>query len=749
MVDLISTDNKIQKGDIIVLMSSNADKHFTYRDIFHAMGINFLSLDELGRANAKTPEQNNDNMKNSEEKLLRMLGLLNEELVRYKLSGNYDDPSKLNDKEIWAVTEDSSFIFKLDNENQQKRFNKLAYEKIASFFPSNKYAEKIKVIEDQGFPGVNMKPIMEELPGGFPQMMDIIYDCLDEVGYEGRPKNLATVTMTAARLSDTAVSKQTVNAEYYMPTRKEFKAKFDALKPGQILDFSHIQKIPGEKDDYVIDDLHEDRIDEILNVPYHRTDIVKKLVDESLHSGEDHEVKHRKKPKIKFGLVSADMYEENDGDKDISIPRALHNNGISTEALSSIADIRNNPTKRLLDGADVGVVVPSDDAGLNNQMLLDVLIDMMNEPETMRKTAIVDNRSGKFDGSMEMITEKFKRGLHFGKIPLEVVNKGESLEKVLHEAENSPRQQRTLHVDKEHFIRREKQVEPVPDDGIFTVAIFGGHANNAQICKKEAYEVAYYAASQGWRVVTGGGVVEGPMGAAHTGFIQYHLDRLREDIKAGYYSKNELDYYRIDELYSEEGGRYDAEEIIEKDPQLLELLADANIIPKDLFYAYSTDYFLKSESFNEQPPPAVTFFDCGNIQVRLKHLMNHHLGIWMTGSFGSDQELQAKIEINQKGDEAAYAGLGESGPAIVHNRGEVYNETLKINGIDPDDRDSSIGKAGIMLSNDKNGVADISRVTKGAEKVFAASGKRAASYVQRVSEEKEKSKGADDIALPS
>jgi hypothetical protein len=298
----------------------------------------------------------------------------------------------------------------------------------------------------------------------------------------------------------------------------------------------------------------------------------------------------------------------------------------------------------------------------------------MTHPESQQKSVIVDNRDGSFNAALEAISDKSRIGAHFGSMPLRVVHEGGNLERAI-ESEKS-RQLRNYKVDLSLSTTRENKVTSVPDDDVFTVSIFGGHANESEEYKQEARELGYACAKNGWRVVTGGGVLEGPMGAVYEGYMQFYLDKFRAQ-------KDE--YPTISRQFKQfevagPGGKtiYSAEKIIKNNDALLEQLVEIGLIPRDKFFAYSTEYLVKAESATKRPPAGVTYSDTGNIQRRIRELQspNVHASVYTYGSYGSDEELAADLLAGAENERKVY---------IAHSAGSCFDALLKATGVQTED----------------------------------------------------------------
>jgi predicted Rossmann-fold nucleotide-binding protein len=227
-----------------------------------------------------------------------------------------------------------------------------------------------------------------------------------------------------------------------------------------------------------------------------------------------------------------------------------------------------------------------------------------------------------------------------GDLPFHIANTDKELEHHLRVTKDV--KQRAPRIDTSMAsatLRKQALPELVPHDGIFTVFVGGGHANNSKRDMEDATAFGYYCASQGWRIVTGAGSVEGSMGAIHTGFIQYHLDRLQtENVLGDFKTTLDLQY----KLGSSD--EYDAEKLILQNPNLIEQMANQNLIPRIMFYGYSMKPLLEMESPSGAQPPGITYFDAGNRARRLQGLLAPGTKIFLPGSIGTDEEFEETVK---------------------------------------------------------------------------------------------------------
>jgi hypothetical protein len=276
-----------------------------------------------------------------------------------------------------------------------------------------------------------------------------------------------------------------------------------------------------------------------------------------------------------------------------------------------------------------------------------------------------------------------------GNSPFYVANNEKELLAILREVKDFKQRApviRTAPADRKNPVKSPR-IETVPNDGVFTVFVGGGHANNAKRDLNDAADFGYHCAEHNWRIVTGAGSVEGSMGAVHTGFVQYHLDKLRGK-SLSKADKEVLNGFIMDA----NTGRYDAERLILDRPDFVDKLADEGYIPRKMFYGYSMKPLLEMESPSGKPPPGITYLDAGNRVRRLKGLLAPGTKIFLSGGFGTDEEFEATVKQHidarkrkQQGvanDDSFSDGTPDNdGTMIVYNRNGRLDRLLRNYGL--------------------------------------------------------------------
>ncbi|NBO19246.1 MAG: hypothetical protein EBV03_08500, partial [Proteobacteria bacterium] len=118
------------------------------------------------------------------------------------------------------------------------------------------------------------------------------------------------------------------------------------------------------------------------------------------------------------------------------------------------------------------------------------------------------------------------------------------------------------------------------------------------------------------------------------------------------------------EKFKDSNGRYDAEAVLYENPALVDKIADAGLIPRNMFYAYNMEALLKMESPSGQEPPGVTYFEAGNRTRRLDALLASGTKIFLRGGIGTDEEFEETIRQHV---EARKRKLGKGGHPPVAN----------------------------------------------------------------------------------
>lgn len=660
------------KGSLLVLATSSPDKREIYRDFFinhdkvndpsnraenHKAGLDLFFADSgaLGIAPRKTPEKTGLYAGNLDEKVKQQMATLSDrevqENIRLKLKaagGNAFDPEKIN---IMGMTEDSGMELIFKDDKTRRAFIDKIVDKIKPKLREQDYwlVDKEKLYKT-GFPGPNFKPLQERLQGGFDELMRDIYDVadtmkLDELRFT-QTVNVSFVSPHTGKY----FSPPPLKASGRLLTRDEYAERLMDTPRGKAVSINFVQVFDGqEKGEALPVDVAVERGLHQLsskNMPmeYPRRDLTEYL--QGL-IGKRRSNSDERKREVNVAFLNADAidgkpYEVEKHTRPINDLKDIR---VPTRSL-----LRRNPHMRTLGDADVVVLQPVDEdhpdghlyPSRNLGLLQKLIIDTETEPEAMRVPIIVDNRSGRFSQSLEILSNATMTG-RFAALqePYLLANTNEELNThLMHVKDIKQRAPKILSPSLgDHESQKHPELEKVPSDGVFTVFVGGGHANNSREDLKDAEDFGYHCAKQGWRIITGGGSVEGSMGATHTGFVKYHLEQL--DTKKG---------KKYDEIKKElaafktADGSYDAEEVILQKPHIVEKMAEQGMLPRDMFYAYSMKPLLEMESPSGAHPPGITYFDAGNRVRRLAALLASGTKVFLRGGVGTDEEFEETVK---------------------------------------------------------------------------------------------------------
>ncbi len=661
--NLVMTEEEFAKelkGSVLILTTSSPDKRDIYRELFsshardkdHHAGLDLYFTDSgaLGIVPRKTPEQTGEYNGNLDEKSKQQLAILQDptiqQNIRLKLKNGRDNEFDAEKVNIIGMTEDSGWELKFDNSKIQKQFIEKIIEKLR---PELREKDNwlIDKLHETGFPGPNLKPIQEHLEGGFDKLMTMIYDTAEELNIKKlKFSNSANISFSSPRLGK--VYNKTFESGGTLITREEYGEKLLDTKRGDAINSNFIHIADGQKDNaqnnitsLIQQGLHTKSSSE-LPANYARRDIAEYMQN---LVGKRRSSRQERKRHVNVAFVTPESLH----DKAHAHDTAGLPNDYAITSVPTIKQLLNNPHEKMFDDADVIVLVPTNGNRPNNHLhsdpnyglLLNFIVTGETDPESMNVPIVLDNRSGGFNASLELITDAFAQGRLMGERPFYVATTNEELKDTLVLLKDL--KQRSPHIKKINFqeqIKSEKsKIKKVPNDGVFTLFVGGGHANNSKRDLDDAQSFGYQCAKQNWRIVTGGGSLEGSMGAIHTGFIQYHLDQLQNKN-----DKKTQDYKEKIKEFILPSGKYDAEEVISKKPELLEEMAEKNLIPRDKFWCYSMKPLLEMESPSGNPPPATTYFEAGNIIRRLDGLLSPGAKIFLPGSIGTDHELEETIK---------------------------------------------------------------------------------------------------------
>lgn len=658
-VPLMSEEEFAQelKHSLLILSTSSPDKREIYRGLFsshgkkeHHAGLELYYTDSgaLGIAPRKTAEMTNTYKGNLWEKAYQQLLYLQnteyQERIRLKLD-SHGQNFKADEVNIVGMTEDSGWSIDFKDDAQKAQFIDIITREMK---PKLRERDSwlLDKLHESGFPGPNLKPIQEHLEGGFHALMEMIYDAADEMNMkEIRYKGSNNVCFVSPRLGK-MFAKEFVMTGHLL-TREEYEARLLDTHKGEAINSNFV---------HVPDDQAEGK-QETLDV----------LIRKGIHSKSTFDLPasytRREVTEYLQGLIGKRRSSRTERDRSVNVawvdPDAMDGNysHIRINELPPINDLKISKvtaTTRLRDyahlkpfhDADAIVLIPKEIKENDNQlhsdpnyrMLLNFVVTAETDPESMGVPLVLDNRTGRFDKALELISDAFAQGRLMGDTPFYVANTTQELEADLRLIKDIKQRAPIIKkvADTKESRVKSAPLKTVPNDGVFTVFIGGGHANNSKRDLEDAKSLGYKCAANGWRIVTGGGSIEGSMGATHTGFIQYHLDRLQERMDP---SLTPLVPY-IDPKTN----RYDAETIIKQRPEILEKMAEDGLIPRDMFYAYSMKPLLEMESPSGEKPPAITYYEAGNRVRRIDALLAPGTKIFMHGGIGTDEEFEETVK---------------------------------------------------------------------------------------------------------
>ncbi|MFW0777570.1 MAG: hypothetical protein ACN2B6_07625 [Rickettsiales bacterium] len=699
---------KALRGSLLVLTTSSPDKRDIYRELFsahakeenHQAGLDIYYTDSgaLGIAPRKTPEQTGDYGGNLDEKALQQMQLLEDkdihERIRHRLKGNTEfDSEKIN---IVGMTEDSGWTLIFDDKNTEKKFIEAVKKR---WEPQLREQDKwmLKNLDDTGFPGPNLKPIQEHMPRAFDGLMQMIYDAADEVGIKDlRFRNSTNVSFVFPATGQHF--QKTFHSDGRVLTRDEYHDRLLNAERGEAINSNFVHVPDGQKqgeektvDQLISAGIHHKSIAE-LPADYARRELTEYL--QELIGKRKSSPAERKRP-IKISIQRPEL-PDGRTPSTFQMPEI---NDLMLTSTPSRSKLLKRPNARVFGDADAIVLVPDNskpkDQNLTNDpnlaMLFNFVVTAETDPAAMAVPIILDNRSGGFDKALELGSDAFAHGRLMGDRPYVVANTDDELRDALVHIKDIKQRAPLIYTPPLSDEKEKKPLPPmVPNDGTFTVFIGGGHANNSKRDLEDAKAFGYYAAEQGWRIVTGGGSVEGSMGATHTGFVQYHLDQLEKA------SGNEQIKASLEE-FKDANGHYDAEKVILEKPAIIEELADKKIIPRDMFYAYNMEYLLTMESPSGEKPPGITYYEAGNRTRRLVGLLSPGNKVFMPGGIGTDEEFeetirqhiearQAKTNSQPQNDNVFPDGTPDDGGTIIlYNRDGALDKLLETYGLSGND----------------------------------------------------------------
>jgi predicted Rossmann-fold nucleotide-binding protein len=729
--------------DAAVIFHTGAmEKYTSYRRAFTLLegadnseaGVNFhlCHSREVNIIPSKTAEETGTTAGNGLEKAYaQMLELAaNLDNIRQsfpqKREDNYQtvDPQTAN---IVGITEDSGVRFFVRDEHgnednhKTQAFNAAIMQRIWRMPISDKQKEKIKQgIEQHGFPSAELKP-MQELLGGFGKLMQMVYEVAAEAGVE----TLAYENQSALTFVDPAKSRYFQKQDFsygVLLTKEQYEARVNQVSGGVAIDTDFVM-IPDRQyngDRKTISEL--DREIYVKNSSKLHADYFRRKHAEWLQGvvGARKIIQPNKKP-VNIAFTNADWYEngQDSESKKIAANTLANINDLKTVYIPTRDNLRHYPSISQFGEASIIVVNAS---GWSDEKkremghdpdysyLCNLLVTEEVDAQNMGKTIIVDNRCAGFNGCLDLLSDLSLEGRRIGNFSFKIANTDEELEKYTREAKDiyqrSPlttyqdvmieQENRIITDEKEDILWKsdpnsikKHKWRSIPDDDVPTLLVCGGHSNNNPKDLQEAHDYGYHCAKNGWRIVTGGGVLEGSMGATHTGFVQYHLDQLNANFHQNAEKYQELSSETQNALQQcREGDKISAEKLIKKHRAAIEELAEKRFIDRDMFWSYTTEALAKLEGDGELAAGTTSFFTPNRV-IRIDELVKPDTKIIMPGSFGTDEEFEAILEDHYHKRKAREAeGINDTATAIqkpqtlvIYNPDGRYDSLLDHHGI--------------------------------------------------------------------
>jgi hypothetical protein len=706
------------KTPAVILGTSSPDKRTDFSRLFntlsdgsatgaHGVNLVYTHTGALGITPNNVPEKQGDyalHVTKKAEALAQQIAHHEASIRnRFKGSGIKDHATM----PLVSMTEDSGWEIAFDNERQKRTFLNAVSALLADHFRPEDRKWLFNHITD-AFPGPNLKPFQEHLRGGLNELMHVIYDAADASGIAQplRYTNHVHVAFSVTEREKQHSLTKSFQSSGTLVERSQFEKIVQNIKVGEAINSDNIHIPDGQDIDVpcTFAEMGKARFSthsSVLPCAFGRRQCVEWL-QERLGTQPAHE--HL--PELHIAYVSPSLFEgtrtEISADTEDFLSAALPSREVQVVRVPTRSELRDYPTVRMLNGSDMIVLspdTPEKHGGLTydpNLMLANyIAVSTLTDPLSMGKPVLLDNRSGGFNHVLEIYRHGFATGRFAGEFPFLVADSDEELQTLIAQQAEILGQVKVKSWDRKHSANTpSKAITLVPEDGVLSVFVAGGHANNNKQDRNDAHALGHYLAEQGIRIVTGGGQIEGSMGGVHTGFIQYHLDRLKADVT----KVNALDDETRQTLAScitrDARGReiYNAETLIEHHSDLLNQLAECGHIPRDMFYAYSTQPLIDMESPNHEVPCATFYQDTGNRVLRLDGLMATGTKIFMAGSSGTDEEIvhafkqavEARMSRQKApNDNSPYTDgtPQEDGAILFHDPRGVFDAVLKEYGL--------------------------------------------------------------------
>ncbi|MDG1287646.1 MAG: hypothetical protein P8P30_08820 [Rickettsiales bacterium] len=727
----------LEPGSTVVFYSTSPDKIENYRRIFENYDVNFFTLDELGIPPTKTPEDNSNYDDHVQEKGHELLNIFGASVPNGDAGHSIFDKVKevlkskgIDDGRIVGMVEDSglSIVAETNAEKTAVQFMKeeLRRRIIKDDDPKKENYERLfRGFEDDatGFPGPDLKLIVETLKGGIFELVEIIHmgqnkAKLDYLRYQNET-SVALVDPSQNEVSDTFAYE--AEGRFTTPAQWQNTLLTRHNDPGTSVTYDDLFYLRDKSGELALDEkgMAKNRAamildDSLFDPTNDAIDYRMKNVEAmGFTLGKDN--KYINPSPLQVGYLHGDLFHGAEPKKTPqSVPKI---NNIPLVRLPTYDELLKNPNLKPIAAVNSVILRPStvnqkkidrlaidkiyqesqanEFAGVediqkgfeqraeeiqseifeekrrpledNVQILMLVVVSRLIHPESKNTGIIIDNRDNHFDPALRLFDETYWNGLAQGTSPIKVAETDEELREYQQEA--AERFKHTLgesingstEYPYDDISQDEVLGFQLPKDR-FSVFIGGGAFNNSPSYTRRTGNIAQYIASNDWTLVTGGGQLDGPMGAAHAGFLEYYLSRdkleaILEDDFLNAEEKEELQKYIItrtapilegDEVPFES---VNIEKMLKENEDLLYKIADNDkYVPKDRFFAFSMEFLIKQEGSGK---PAAgsregeNYFESGNIIRRMHAMLKANTHVYAPGAHGTAQELIQSLIMNR------------------------------------------------------------------------------------------------------
>ncbi len=776
-----SIDPKLLKpGSTVIFYSTSPDKIENYRQIFQHYNVNFFTLDELGIPPTKTPEDNSNYSDHVQEKGHELVHILAGQSSNSSSTTVLQDIKHalqergIDESRIVGMVEDSglSIVAQTQAEKQAVQYMKdeLRRRIILSDDPKKGNYERLFRGFDNnvtGFPGPDLKLIVEALSGGIFELVKIIHLGQEKAGLDYlRYQNETSVALVDTKKSAVSSTYSTeAEGQFTTPSQWNNTLAEQRKNPGMSVTYDNMF-LPRTKDGALVSDVKNNFKtraqmikDQTLFQPDSPINDYRTQNIQNIGFPVGTQNKFLNPIPMQVGYLHGDLFHGKTPKKNPKLIPKVNNTGLVR--LPTIDEMLLNPNLEALASVNCAILRPStvnhkkinrltkDKAyqlqqatkfdGVNDltneysvaaetlqseifeeqrlplennvQILLLAAVSKLIHPRSKNTGIIVDNRDGHFDAALKLFDETYWNGLAQGTSPIQIAETNKQLFALQQEAAERFKfalndSSLNMAYNPEPELKNDKILNfELPQDR-FSVFVGGGAFNNSPSYTRQTGNISQYIASNDWTLVTGGGQLEGPMGAAHAGFLEYYLsrDKLEKILKDDCLSDSEKDTLqsyiitREAPILEDDTVPFKAvnvEKMLKENEELLYKIADNDAyVPKDRFFAFSMEYLIKQEGAGK--PPAGTredenYFESGNIIRRMHAMLKAKTHVYAPGAHGTAQELiqsliqnRAEKDINKRKDIIIYNKIDETtnrgvfdhvidqlnlnDPAVRHNR---------------------------------------------------------------------------------